>query len=318
MRRSLVRVAAAGAVICLSLVAGCSSVQDSGRTSIVYASDEQTAIVTVVTGSVRDAAAKQNADLSTLDNHIDAAKVVDNANTAATRKPSVFIEYSSVADANSRVDKILKQSGVPIVAVQYPVGDAPLFAIDNTQVGALGGAAVADAAIAKWGAGTPVQALLLTLPAGGQLQVERSGAAEKAIKDKLSKVTSTVGDTKLDANVTRQVTADFLSAHPGEKVVIWSHLDSMALAAVAAVKAANRTDDVLVVGTSGDKAVFAELRTATSPFIGTVGLFPENWGPEIVALALKVAAHQPVPAITHPSRTEVITKDNLDSIYPQS
>ncbi|MCU1664648.1 MAG: hypothetical protein JWR58_4713 [Pseudonocardia sp.] len=32
-----------------------------GAMQVVYASDEQTAVVTVVTGSVRDAAAKQNA-----------------------------------------------------------------------------------------------------------------------------------------------------------------------------------------------------------------------------------------------------------------
>ncbi|MCG2622962.1 substrate-binding domain-containing protein [Arthrobacter sp. I2-34] len=293
---------------------GGSASGSTGTVSIAYAGDQQTPFVATVTKGVEKAAGAVGNNFSVFDNHTDAAKVVNNARDAATQTPSVFVEYSSVADANDRVARIMGEAGVPVLAVQYPVGDAPLFAIDNAEVGRLGGDALADAALKKWGKGKVDSALMLALPAGGDVQLERSDAAQAALKGKLGAIDVTVGDTRLDPSVARQVSADFLSAHPGEKIAVWAHLDSMAMVAVAAAKAAGREDDVLVVGTSGDPMVVDELKREGSPLVATVGLFPEQWGKEIVNLATRIAAGEDVPKVTHPGQTRVVTAKNADDI----
>jgi ribose transport system substrate-binding protein len=305
-------------VVAAALVA-CGSPSDGapGQTQIAYASDnEATALVAAVTRGMQAAADAAGVELSVSDNAQDSAKIVNFARQAATTKPSVFVEYNSVADANASVARILKEAGVPVLAVQYAIEGAPLFAIDNTQVGRLGGQALADAARQKWGAGADVHALLLALPQGGQPQLERRDGAAGALRDALGTVDITASDTRQDPNTARQVTTDYLSAHPDGHVVIWSHVDSMASAAVAAARAAGREGDVLVAGTGGDQAIFPELRRPNTPLVGTVGLFPEDWGAQIVDLATKIAQGQQVPDVTHPARIEMLTPANIDTIYP--
>ncbi|EMY35187.1 regulatory protein IclR [Arthrobacter crystallopoietes BAB-32] len=316
IRRTIIATAALAGFATLT-ACGSSASAGTDTVSIAYAGDQQTPFVATVTEGIDAAASAAGAEFSVFDNHTDAAKVVNNARDAATQAPSVFIEYSSVADANDRVDRIMDDAGVPVLAVQYPVGDAPLFAIDNAEVGRLGGDALADAALEKWGEGEVDSALMLALPAGGDVQLERSDAAQAALEGKLGSIDVTVGDTKLDPSVARQVSADFLSAHPGEKIVVWAHLDSMAMGAVSAAKAAGREDDVLIVGTSGDPVVVDELKREGSPLVATVGLFPEQWGEEIVDLATRVAAGEEVPEVTHPSQTRIVTAENADDINGQ-
>lgn len=316
-RRGLVAVA----MVAAAVLAACGSdaeADGSGAITVAYASDnEATALVAAVTRGLRAEAEEAGVELQVSDNQQDSAKIVSFARQAATTKPSVFIEYNSVADANARVGSILAEAGVPVLAVQYAIEGAPLYAIDNTEVGRIGGGALATAAVEAWGEQTPVQALLLALPQGGQPQLERRDGARAALEEGLPGVEITEADTRQDPNAARQVTADFLSAHPGDRVVVWAHVDSMASAAVAAARSAGREDDVLVAGTGGDESIFPELRRDATPLVGTVGLFPEDWGKQIVDLAVRIADGEEVPEITHPDRIEMITPANIDEIYPE-
>jgi ribose transport system substrate-binding protein len=298
----------------------CSTVSPGGDASpsaeapirLAYASAGETlGFVATVTQSISDAADAAGYEINVQDNALDAAKSVTVARDVATTLPDVFLEYNGNADSNTQIARIMKDAGIPIVAIQYPIEGAPLFAIDNPLVGATGGKALADAAAKKWGADKPVQALVLTLASGGQIQQDRADGATGAIKKVLSNVEFTQGDTKNDANTARQVTADFLTAHPNDHIIIWTHVDSMGLAEVAAVKAAGREDDVLVVSTGGDAAIFDEIKSGSPSLIGTVGLYPKEWGPVIVDLAAKVARGEDVPAVTRPRDPALITRANL-------
>lgn len=291
---------------------------DGNELRISYASDnEATALVAAVTRGIEAAAKDAGASISVSDNQQDSAKIVNFARQAATTKPSVFIEYNSVADANERVGRILAEANVPVLAVQYAMEGAPLFAIDNEKVGRIGGNALAEAAKAKWGPDTAVNALLLALPQGGRPQLERRDGARSALSEGLANIDITDADTRQDPNTARQVTADFLSNHPDGKVVVWAHVDSMASAAVAAVRAANRESDALIVGTGGDESIFGEIRRSSAPLIGTVGLFPEDWGKQIIDLATRIARGEDVPAVTTPERIEMITQANINQVYPE-
>jgi ribose transport system substrate-binding protein len=312
-----------GAVLALALcfaAAGCNRSADSGgddsSLNIAYASAGETLpFVATVTRSIESAANEDGADLAVVDNGLDAAKSVTVARDVITKKPDVFLEYNGFEDSNTQIAKLLDEQDIPLVAVQYPIGDAPLFAIDNDLVGRTGGAALAAAAAKKWGADAPVEALMMNLPSGGQIQLDRGDGAKSAISETLSNVTFTDGDTKNDINVARQVTADFLTAHPDDHVIIWTHVDSMAAGELAAIESAGREGDVLLMGTGGDEALFGDIRNNPS-LVGTVALFPEKWGPILVDLATKVAAGEDVPDVTNPPAPAVLTRDNLSKYYP--
>jgi ribose transport system substrate-binding protein len=286
---------------------------------IAYASDtEANSFVATVTRGMREAAEEAGFSITVVDNMKDPAKAVDNARQVATLMPDVFIEYNSVADSNSRISQIMDEAGVPVLAVQYGVGEAPLYAIDNSEVGALGGQALADAAIDSWGDDVEVSALMLALPQGGVPQLDRRDGAEGVLKDAFGNdLNITEADTKGDGNVARQITADYLTANPSGKVVIWTHNDPVVPGIVAAIRAAGRDDDVLVVGTGGDPVVFPEIRREGSPVVGTIGLFPELWGQDLIKLAIKIAAGEEVEPISRPAKIELIDLSNIDELYPE-
>jgi transketolase N-terminal domain/subunit len=51
--------------------------------------------------------------------------------------------------------------------------------------------------------------------------------------------------------------------------------------------------------------------------VGTLGLFPEDWGGELCDLGLRVVRGQKVPAVSNPSRIEFLSRANIDKLYPQ-
>lgn len=323
------RVTAAAGVVGLALAASAcgdssgdatsASAKASGEKTytMAYAADNQKiSFVAAVTKSIQAAARQRGIKLTTMDNEADSAKVIANARQAATIQPDALLEYDSNAQVNPQVAAVMKQAGVPIVAIQYPIPGAPLFAIDNRQVGRLSGEEAAKAGKARWGSGQAPAALLLSFEEGGQALIERAQGAEAGIKAVFPDATFTTNSTKNDTGTARQVMADFLTAHPHQKIIVWVHVDSMAMAALAAARAAHRDDDVVIASVGGDPSVFSEIRSPHSPFVGTVGLFPEDWGKAIVDLALDKLEGKPVAAATHPSKIVFLDRANLDKHYP--
>ena len=54
--------------------------------------------------------------------------------------------------------------------------------------------------------------------------------------------------------------------------------------------------------TGGEAAVLPEIRKVNGAYLGTFSFFPENWGQDILELAVKVARRQSVPEVTQPRK----------------
>jgi ribose transport system substrate-binding protein len=273
--------------------------------------------VAAVGQSVQAAAQQRGIELVYMDNEADAAHAVQNARNVASRKPDLFIEYNLVADSNGQVASICAEANVPIVAVQYPCGSAPLFVIKNRDCGFASAKAIAEAAKAKWGPSNVNKAIVVNFSEGGAQQLERSEGAKAAISAILPKTQIVDVSDKNDTAVARQLVADALTTAPNQKLIIWVHVDSFALAALSAVRGAGRENDVLIASIGGDRSVFPELRKSDSPYVGTLGLSPEDWGAQLCDLGLRVVRGQKVPAVSNPSRIEFLSRANIDKLYPQ-
>ena len=89
-------------------------------------------------------------DVVYYDNAGDADKAVANAEDAIGRKVDLLIEYNSDVEANAEIGRKLQAAGIPVLAVNYPVPGAPLYAADNLAAGRIAGAALSEFARQNW------------------------------------------------------------------------------------------------------------------------------------------------------------------------
>src|SRR5439155_19387412 len=89
-------------------------------------------------------------DLVLYDTRRNVRTALDNAADAARRQVDLFVEYFHEPTANDGVARTLREARIPVLAVNYAVGDAPLYTADNAAAGRIGGEALADFAARSW------------------------------------------------------------------------------------------------------------------------------------------------------------------------
>jgi ribose transport system substrate-binding protein len=82
-----------------------------------------------------------------------------------------------------------------------------------------------------------------------------------------------------------------------------------------ALQEAGRSDACAIVGQNAEPDARAELRTAASPLIGSVGFFPERYGAAVICLAIDLLGRRSVPPAIF-VKHQLITRDNVDQLYP--
>src|SRR6266446_9545880 len=92
----------------------------------------------------------QPIDLVLYDNARDRAKTIANAEDAVRRKLDLYIQYCDDQAANEEVARRLAATRIPVLAVNAPVGNAPLYAADNHEAGRLAGDALGRFALTTW------------------------------------------------------------------------------------------------------------------------------------------------------------------------
>lgn len=300
--------------VCL---AGSAIAQDK-KLSVVFANfnDEHPFGAAVLKGFHAATDNDKALNVKIFDNRNDPQRAIENARIAASLKPDVFIQYNAQAASNQQVARIMKEAGVPVIAVQVSVPGAPLYAVDNALSGAESGRALVETAKSRWPGVTP-RIVIINVPEAGPLFIERGNAAKEVLANAYPAAKIEEFSSRNDGAVTRQVVTDVLIRYPNEKIVVWIHVDPMALAALAGVRTAKRTEDVLIATTGGDTSVFPEIRSGKSPLIGTFSFFPEDWGKEIISMAKRMAAGEKLPDRVSPGRQLFITSKNIGNFYPE-
>lgn len=115
-------------------------------------------------------------------------------------------------------------------------------------------------------------------------------------------------DAKGDLPTSMRITEDILQAHPDIDAIMGGN-DPTALGALAACKAANRTD-ILIYGVDGSPEAKAEIASG-GQFVGSGAQSPISIGVESVKLAYKVLNNEPYDERI-PVKTFLINADNVD------
>lgn len=270
-------------------------------------------------GILRNATAA-GVDVLVTDNAFTGTTAMQNADSYIQRNVDYVIEFQTDANFAPTIMTKFNEAGIKVIAIDIPMPGATFFGANNPRSGFMGGAYLAQAAIAKW---TPEQIasgylVIGELPQSGAIPAMRT---KGQIGGFLAEVPNFPQDhiIRLDTKGTLEegfrVMSDALGRIPaGAPIMGLAINDQSIIGMLRATTQAGRDGDGLFVGMGAD-----EIDTLVSEpnFIASVGYFPENYGNYLVPMALMQLGGQELPAsklVTH----QMVTKGNACDFYPKA
>ena len=262
-------------------------------------------------------------ELVLYDNARERAKAVANAEDAVQRRIDLYIQYCDDPATNDEVGRRLAAAQIPVLAVNYPVGNAPLYAADHHEAGRIAGEALGKFAQTTWRGRLLAAAILGAVKDPSKsVQARVAGITEglRGILPDVAPAQLDSGGNFLDAQAQLR---RFLAKETGAMALVATLDDTTALAAKLAAETAGRVPDTVIVsqgcdpsvhgGTNANKAIDPNNRN--SIVLGSVAFFLDRYGNEILPLALKMLRGEPVPPRSFTGHV-LVTARNVFRIYP--
>ncbi|MCU1226305.1 MAG: regulatory protein IclR [Edaphobacter sp.] len=283
-----------------------------------YASQsEEFSFSRLVSESIRSSAYDAGVDLMVLNNRYSPKAALRNAEMFVREHVDLVIEFQTNQQSASSVASKLIEAKIPIIAIDIPHPGAHYYGANNYRAGLIGGQALGEACIQRWG-GVVDEVILLELPMAGPLPRSRLTGILGGLREVLPKVP----DQKvrfLNGNGQYEISLDVMRKHLRKtrerRVLIGGMNDPSCLGALQAFEEAGREEHCLVVGQNASIEARREMRRQTSPFVGSVSYFPEQYGEAIISLALDMLHGKEVPPATF-VKHQFIDRANVDAIYP--
>ena len=273
--------------------------------------------------SFAQAVRRYPSDLVFYDNHRDPHKALANVEDAIKRKLDLYIQYLDDAATNVKVGQSLRAAGIPVLAINTPVPDAPLYTMDNRAAGRIGGEALSDFGAKNWRGQPTIGVVIGNLRDQEHRIPDRAQGATEGLKHQLPALKITALETQGNPAQVGPLMAKVLASHPSTKVLIAAMDDASALAAKSALDAAGRISDGAIVGQGVDRSVHGGLndRKEIDPsnrgsiVIGSVAFYLDRYGYEVLPIAMRMLRGESVaPRTVTPHR--LITAANVFVEYP--
>ena len=262
-------------------------------------------------------------ELVLYDNARDRAKSIANAEDAARRKVALYIQYCDDPGANEEVAQRLAAASIPVLAVGYPVGKAPLYMADNRAAGRLAGEALGKFAQTTWRGRLLAAAILGATNDPSQIVQDRIAGITEGLRAQLPQVALTPLDSRGDFAEAQAQLRRLLAKESGAMTLVATLDDTTALAAKLAAETAGRVPDTVVVslgcdlsihgGTTANKPIDPNNRS--SIVLGSVAYFLDRYGSDVLPLALKMLQGESVPPRSFTQHV-LVTANNVFKIYP--
>jgi ribose transport system substrate-binding protein len=256
-------------------------------------------------------------DLQVVDNRLDGATALANAESFIQRNVDAVIEFQTDANFGATIMQKLNDAKTKVIAIDIPMPGATFFGANNPKSGFMGGSYLAQAAIAKWGADKVKTGYLIVgeLPQSGAIPAMRTGGQ---IAGFLAGVDGFPADhvIKFDSkNVLEESftqTNNILGRIPAGVPIMGTAINDQATTGILrAVKQAGREADLIVVGMGADETATLASEPA---FVASVGYFPERYGNYLLPLSLMELAGKATPATVLVNHV-MVTKGNICQFY---
>jgi ribose transport system substrate-binding protein len=262
-------------------------------------------------------------DMIYYDNGGDAEKALSNAKDAISSRVDLMIEYNSDARANAEIGQRLKAAGIRVLAVNYPIPGAPLYAADNITAGRIAGRALGKFAEENWSDQTTVAVILGDISDPSPSIAARMQGLTEGLRQELPDLSPVKLDSAGHSVRAGGVLSKFLAAQSRRKVLVAALDDASALAAKSAIEAAGRVSDCVIVSQGADRSIHGgandkkEIDPANrgSIVLGSVAYYLDRYGYEILPIALRMLRGEDVPAQTL-TKHVLISAKNVFVEYP--
>ena len=292
--------------------------QRSARYRFGYAAQtNENSFSRLVTESIRSYAYTNNIELVVADNRYSTTSALRNAELFAREKVDLAIEFQTIESAAPRIVSTLRGANIPIIAMEIPHPGAFYYGANNYRAGVIGGKALAQACLSRW-SGKVDQVLLLAQPVAGALPQARLDGTVAMLRELLPKFSTglvRVVDGKGRFEASLNAVRRCLRFNSSERVLVSGVNDLSCLGALRAFSEAGLEENCIIVGQNAVIEARIELRQPGTPYVGTVGYFPEQYGELVITLALDILQDRKPPHSTF-VRHQLITKENVDSLYP--
>jgi ribose transport system substrate-binding protein len=266
--------------------------------------------------SLQHAGQAARLELLVVNNRYSRAIALKNADYFVREHVDLVIEFQTFAEIAPIVAAKYHDAGIPMIAVEIPHPGATYYGADNYRAGHIGGRYLGKWAKTQWG-GHVDELLLIELSAAGTLPQSRLTGTLDGIIEVLpatahARVVHVEGNGQFHASLA--AVRKHLRSNRPRKTLIATVNDPSALGALRAFEEAGRAEDCAAVSQNASEDAREEMRRAGTRLIGSVAYFPENYGPEIIALALDILNHRPVPPAVF-TRHHLITPENVSHVY---
>jgi ribose transport system substrate-binding protein len=239
-----------------------------------------------------------------------------NAEYFVREKLDLVIEFQTFTDIASAIASKYHEAGIPMIAVEIPHPGATYYGADNYRAGQIGGRYLGKWAKKHWG-GRVDEILFVEQSAAGALPHSRLTGTLDGILEALPQaahapVVHVEGHGQFHASLA--AVRKHMKSCSSHRTLIGAVNDPSAIGAVRAFEEAGRGEDCAAVSQNASEEARDEMRRPDTRLIGSVAYFPENYGPEIISLALDILQHKPVPPAVF-TRHHLVTPENIGHVY---
>lgn len=269
------------------------------------------------------AASHDNVELVYMNNELDGATGVKNADNMVQQEVEGLVEFNIDASVGQTIKGIMDDAGIPMITVDIGIDGVPFFGGDNTLVGKVGGERLGEVAQERWGE-EPDILLLIEDSTSGDAPMPRVRNMPTGIKEYFPDFSDDkvyTLDGAGDAADVQKIVSDFLTAHPDEhKIAIGAFQDIIAPATLAAIETAGREADCIMVCAS-EYSYLDYLKAhpeveGDEVYVGGVAFFFTKYADYTIPVLIDMINGKEAPAeffVEH----QVITRDNAEEYYAE-
>lgn len=282
-----------------------------------FAAQKDSEFSRTVAGSLQRAASRERVELVSVNNRYSAREAYRNADLLIRERVDLVFEFQVYEHAAMVIASKFLEAGIPVIAIEIPHPGATYFGANNYYAGLIGGKALGKWAKENWD-GQVEQVLLLELPIAGPVPQLRITGMLDGLRAELPAVDAIpVGrlDGKGEFDENLDVVRRFLRRSKAKRTLVGAVNDTSALAAVRGFEEAGAADLCAVMGQNAILDARNELRRKGTRLIGSVAYFPENYGDDLIPLAMSIIGKKPAPPAVF-VKHQLITPKNVSLIYP--
>ncbi len=251
-----------------------------------------------VQASLEQAAARySDIELIIRDNDFSDERALANVQEFATLQVDVAIIYHVGERIGPTLNSTLFRQKIPVIAVDIPLSPwTPYFGVNNKESGIMAGSALANWVHDNWD-GKLDKLLVMAESRVLDFVRQRIDFAVSAVTEKLAVPSDHIfyldGDNNRLPSYERS--SPILKRWPEfRRIGVIGFNDESALGVLDAARELGREEDMVLVGQGGNLAA-EEFSRAHTRFIASTAYYPEQYGPRLIDLALRLRRGEKIP-----------------------